>query len=255
MWQQERYQRIRALLASQQRLSTEQLVSALQVSRETVRRDVAALEAMGELRRIHGGVIARSGEEAPIAERAQQQVRYKQDIARAACSRLRQGQTLFIDAGTTTALLAHELATLSGLTIITNAFDVALALRRPAQGSGHQLIMLGGELGERAPATVGGSTVAEIGRYHADIALLSPVGVSTAMGASNYDPREAEVARAMCAQADQVYMLADFSKLGVNSRISTCAASDIDLLISNRKAADMPACQALTAQAGEVWLV
>ncbi|RBJ73033.1 alkaline phosphatase, partial [Pseudomonas sp. MWU12-2534b] len=65
----------------------------------------------------------------------------------------------------------------------------------------------------------------------------------------------AEVARAMCAQADQVSMLADFSKLGVSSRLSTCAASDIDLLISNRQAADMPACQQLAALAGEIWLV
>ncbi len=84
--------------------------------------------------------------------------------------------------------------------------------------------------------------------------LIIEVG-SVAMGASNYDPREAEVARAMCAQADQVYMLADFSKLGVSSRISTCAAGDIDLLISNRQAAAMPACQQLAARIGELWLV
>lgn len=256
MWQEERYQRIRALLALQHHISTERLVKELQVSRETVRRDVAALETMGELRRTHGGIVRQGGAEAPIAERAQQHVRDKQAIARAVCSRLQQGQTLFIDAGTTTALLAQELAALGGLTIITNAFDVALALRQPARSTaGNRVIMLGGEMGERAPATVGGGTISEIGRYRADIALLSPVGVSSDMGASNFDHQEAEVARAMCMQAAQTFMLADFSKLGVSSRVSICAAADIDLLISNSKAAALPACAELAARVGELWLV
>lgn len=255
MWQEERYQRIRALLALEQRISTDRLVRELQVSRETVRRDVAALEALGQLRRTHGGIVRPSATEAPIAERAQHNVRFKEDIARAVCSRLCAGQTVFIDAGTTTALLARQLAGLSGLTIITNAFDVALALRQPEGRSRHQVIMLGGELGERAAATVGGSTVNTIRHYRADIALLSPVGVSCDMGASNYDHHEAEVARAMSEQADQTFILADASKLGISSRFSLCRAEAIDLLVSNRQDAPSPACEALAAQVGELWLV
>jgi DeoR/GlpR family transcriptional regulator of sugar metabolism len=174
-----------------------------------------------------------SATEAPIAERAQHNVRFKEDIARAVCSRLCAGQTVFIDAGTTTALLARQLAGLSGLTIITNAFDVALALRQPEGRSRHQVIMLGGELGERAAATVAARSCHPPlpGRHR----LLSPVGVSCDMGASNYDHHEAEVARAMSEQADQTFILADASKLGVSSRFSLCRAEAIDLLVSNRQ--------------------
>lgn len=65
MWQEDRYNRIRALLSTLQRVSTERIMAELNVSRETVRRDLLDLEAMGELKRVHGGVI-RVDDEAPI---------------------------------------------------------------------------------------------------------------------------------------------------------------------------------------------
>ena len=74
----------------------------LGVSRETVRRDLLDLEALGELRRVHGGAI-KPADEAPIAERVHMRVKSKTAIAKAATRLIASGQTLFIDAGTTTA--------------------------------------------------------------------------------------------------------------------------------------------------------
>lgn len=251
MWQEERYQRIRALLSMQQRVTTERIVTELGVSRETVRRDLVAMEGLGELKRVHGGAI-RVEDEAPIAERANSRVRFKQDIARAASSLLSRGQKLFIDAGTTTAILADELARLGGLTIVTNSFDVALKLRSPA--SDNEVILLGGELGTRAPATTGATTVAEIYRHRADVALLSPVSINAARGACNYDLPESEVARAMVANTESVFILADYSKIGYGSRVAFCPAERIDLLITNGKASDEPALEALSSKLGRVHL-
>ncbi|MEF9672848.1 DeoR/GlpR family DNA-binding transcription regulator [Pseudomonas sp. MWU13-2100] len=254
MWQEERYQRIRALLATLQRVTTDRIVTELNVSRETVRRDLVALEALGELKRIHGGAIPVE-DEAPIAERAHINVKFKRDLARAAVSLLSHGQTIFIDAGTTTEILAQELAKLGGLTVITNSFNVALHLRGSAPGSLHnEVIILGGSLGDRSPATVGATTVAEIGRYRADLALLSPVGVDAHHGASNYDHRESEVARAMAEHAERVVILADYSKLGVQSRISYCPAERIDVLVTNQRASEEAAFEALKASVKEIIL-
>lgn len=254
MWQEERYQRIRALLATLQRVTTDRIVTELNVSRETVRRDLVALEALGELKRIHGGAITVE-DEAPIAERAHINVKFKRDLARAAVSLLSHGQTIFIDAGTTTEILAQELARLGGLTVITNSFNVALQLRGSAPGSLHnEVIILGGSLGDRSPATVGATTVAEIGRYRADLALLSPVGVDAQHGASNYDHRESEVARAMTEHAERVVILADYSKLGVQSRISYCPAERIDVLVTNQRASGEGTFEALKAGFKEVIL-
>ena len=83
MWQEERYQRIRLLLSKMQRVSTDRIMADLNVSRETVRRDLVDLEALGELKRVHGGAV-QVGDEAPIAERAQTHVKAKLSIARAA---------------------------------------------------------------------------------------------------------------------------------------------------------------------------
>ncbi|MPQ67540.1 MULTISPECIES: DeoR/GlpR family DNA-binding transcription regulator [unclassified Pseudomonas] len=254
MWQEERYQRIRALLATLQRVTTDRIVTELNVSRETVRRDLVALEALGELKRIHGGAIMVE-DEAPIAERAHINVKFKRDLARAAVGLLSHGQTIFIDAGTTTEILAQELAKLGGLTVITNAFNVALHLRGSAPGSLHnEVIILGGSLGDRSPATVGATTVAEIGRYRADLALLSPVGVDAHHGASNYDHRESEVARAMAEHAERVVILADYSKLGVQSRISFCPPERIDVLVTNQRASEEVAFEALKARLKEIIL-
>ena len=240
MWQEDRHQRIRALLSTLKRVSTERIMADLGVSRETVRRDLLDLEALGELRRVHGGAI-KPAEEAPIAERAQTRVKSKTAIAKAATGLIASGQTLFIDAGTTTAALADELAKLANLTVITNSIDVALKMRgAPEQrAQPNEVILLGGALSERTLSTAGGTTVLEIQRYRADLALLSPVGIDHRHGATNYDRSETEVARAMVGNADSVVILADYSKIGQRSRMSYCTVDRIDLLITNKKASEV----------------
>jgi DeoR/GlpR family transcriptional regulator of sugar metabolism len=239
MWQEDRHQRIRALLSTLQRVSTERIMVELGVSRETVRRDLLDLEALGELRRVHGGAI-KPGAEAPIAERAQTRVKSKTAIAKAAVGLIASGQTLFIDAGTTTAALAEQLAKLANLTIVTNSIDVALKLRGGGEQAeaANEVILLGGTLSNRAMATAGATTVLDIQRYRADVALLSPVGIDHRHGATNYDRAETEVARAMVANAERVAILADYSKIGQRSRISYCQVEQIDVLVTNRKATE-----------------
>ena len=93
---------------------------------------------------------------------------------------LQPGQTVFLDAGSTTLILAEELVSLSGLTILTNGLEIAT--RMSAAGDvdrRNRIIVLGGDLLPGVPATCGAATVAEIQRYRADLALLSPVGVLT----------------------------------------------------------------------------
>ena len=92
MWQEDRHQRIRALLATLERVSTERIMAELGVSRETVRRDLVDLEALGELRRVHGGV---NPPRRRSAHRRTQPNRVKANdaIARAATALVKSGQT------------------------------------------------------------------------------------------------------------------------------------------------------------------
>ncbi len=251
MLQEERHQRIRALLAAVHRVSTDRIAGDLGVSRETVRRDIVELEARGELRRVHGGVVAVGPEpELPIAVRSQVRQKEKRAIAKAAARLVSAGQTLFLDFGSTVSALAEELASLPGLTIVTNSFDVAQTI---ANQNRSRVMLLGGRVGEGLPATFGEGTVAEIHRYRADMALLSPVALHPRYGATSFDPREAEVARAMVGNADRTVILADHSKIGQASRISFCPTSGIDTLVTDNHARDLPELAALAAAVPEVF--
>ncbi len=255
MLQEERFVRIRMLLATFSRLSTDRIAQELSVSRETVRRDLVELETLGALRRVHGGVVAPGpAPEPPLAVRQTVRAKEKRAIARAAVQLLQPGQTLFVDAGGTTALLAAELSTLSGLTIITNGLTVALQLaaadtNREAR---NQVILLGGTVNPAVQATHGDITVAEIHRYRADVALLSPVGVHGQHGATNFEHHEAAVARAMAQQAQRLIVLADHSKIGQTSRVVYAVPQDIDTIITDSAARALPALSALQAAGNHV---
>jgi len=234
MWHEERHQRIRNLLATFGRVTVDRLTSEMEVSRETARRDLLEMEAAGELRRVRGGAVALEPRaEAPFTERAQSRLKEKRMIAKAAAALVSSGQSLFLDAGSTTTLLAEALSALSGLTIITNSIEAALKL---SHATANRVVLIGGELRNDPPATVGALAINEIARYRVDFAMLSPYSFDPEQGAGSYEPEEAEVARAMVAHAERVVILADHSKLGLSGRIAYCAPAQVDHLVVDAQA-------------------
>jgi len=251
-----RLHRIRNLLSAFSQVSTDHIAQDLGVSRETVRRDILELEAQGVLRRVHGGIIATGDQpEPPLAVRQTVRAKEKRAIARVAARLVQPGQTLFIDTGSTTTLLAEALSAASGLTIITNGLNVAhkLASVDPAR-PGNQVILLGGQVAGPLAATWGDVTVAEIHRYRADVALLSPVGVSAEHGAASFEHAEAAIARAMAHQAKRLVILADHSKIGQPSRVSYAQPHEIDAVVTNRHKGNDAALEALRRQGVEILL-
>ncbi|MGO4391362.1 DeoR/GlpR family DNA-binding transcription regulator [Variovorax sp. M-6] len=248
MLQEERFLRIRSLLATFSRVSVDRIVQDLEVSRETVRRDLLELEGSGELRRVHGGAIASGPEpEPPLSVRLVARQREKRAIAKATVSLLKPGQTLFLDAGSTTAILAEEIATLSGMTVITNSLNIALKLAGADEGrdSRNTVHLLGGQIDVKTQATHGDGTLEDIRRFCADVALLSPVGLHPKHGAMSFEHHEAAVARAMAAQAQQVVILADHSKIGQASRVAYRRSTEIDVVVTDAKARESGALAAL----------
>ncbi|MDX5627278.1 MULTISPECIES: DeoR/GlpR family DNA-binding transcription regulator [unclassified Brenneria] len=249
MLEETRLHRIRALLSVLNRVSTEKIIQHLGVSRETVRRDILKLEAMGALRRVHGGIVAIApSPETPLSVRNTVREKEKQAIARAAVQQLKAGQTLFIDAGSTTAQLADELLSMPGMTIITNSLHVAFKLTASEATLHHEVILLGGSITPSAQATCGDVTLGELRRYRADVALLSPVGIASQSGASSFAHHEAAVAGSMAQHADTRIILADHSKIGLTSRIIYATLAEIDIIITDAAAADSPDLASLRAQ-------
>ena len=231
MWAHERHAKIVALLNERQRLTTETFSAELGVSKETIRRDLIELELSGKLSRVHGGAIPQNVPIEPsYVEREELHRPEKRAIARAAATLITPGMSCFIDAGSTTQALAQALLARSDIQIITNSVRIASDL---AGNPGLDVLLLGGRIAQEMPATYGDQTVAEIGRYHLDLAIVSPVGIDARAGAMDYLWHEAAVARAMLEHARQRIILADRSKLGQTSRMQLCAASAVDVLVTN----------------------
>lgn len=232
MWPKERHQRILSMLNSNQIVNANDLSELLDVSRETVRRDLLELENSGLIDRVHGGaVLPNKGDEAPFEKRKDVQTRAKQDIASKAISLIKPGASIIVDAGTTTSVFGHYLAKLSGIMVVTNSIDIAQTIK--ASGADIDIILLGGQLALDVPATYGELTLSEIKRFNVDLAFISPVAVHPDKGVFSYALKEAEIAKAMIVQASKNVILCDRTKLGKTNRVRFAEIMQINYLITD----------------------
>jgi DeoR/GlpR family transcriptional regulator of sugar metabolism len=191
-------------------VSVGELAELFGVSHETIRRDLKLLSDQGHLEIVHGGAARRGMLEPSIAERGEENADGKAAIARKAASMVRDGDTVLIDSGTTTAALTLELVGRPGLTIVTNSLNHALSLSR---APGNRVFMLGGEIDNNDEATFGIGTAAGIEAIRADIAFIGVGGFAEDGGLTDYTVVAAET-RGRMILAGRAYFLADYTKFG-----------------------------------------
>lgn len=249
MYAEERQQAMAQLVAEHGRLSVNVLAERYDVTTETVRRDLSALERMGLVRRVHGGAVPSDSLaviESGLLERDQANTPEKERIARAALDLLPPvGATVLLDAGTTTNRLASLLPRDHRLVLFTHAVPVAARLAGNPQVDLH---LLPGRVRLTTQAAVGADTVAAISQLRADLVFLGSNGVTAEHGLSTPDHDEAAVKRALVQSARQVVVLADSSKVGVESPIRFASLAEVDVLITD--SGIDPADEAALAAAG-----
>lgn len=192
-------------------VGVDELAVRFGVTASTVRRDLAALTAAGEIVRTYGGALAPAGEEQTLHERETLAGVEKAAIAREAEKHIRPGQLLLFDAGTTVGALASRLAGWSGITVATTGLTTLNAL---ADAEGVELIALGGAVRHISHGMVGPLTEAALDRLTADAVFLSGDGVSAERGVCEASAEQAAVKGKMIERAAAVFVLADASKLG-----------------------------------------
>ena len=191
-------------------VSLEKLVSLLETSESTVRRDLDELESENKLRRVHGGAELPHSlqEEETIQEKSVKNLQEKKLLAQKAASLIKEKDVIFIDAGTTTAFLIHELVN-KNITVVTNSIHHAAQLVEKQIPT----VMVGGSVKMATDASIGGVALNQINQLHFDRAFIGMNGVDDGYYTTP-DMEEGAVKRAILENAKQTYVLVDSSKIG-----------------------------------------
>ncbi|WP_217168718.1 DeoR/GlpR family DNA-binding transcription regulator [Streptomyces sp. AC512_CC834] len=232
MYAPERQQEILRLARDGGRVDVVSLAEEFQVTAETIRRDLKALDRAGLLRRVHGGAIpaGRLDFEPDLAERESTAADEKDRIAKAALAELPSEGTMILDAGSTVARMAAAIPSETSLTVVTHSLPIAARL---ADHPGIQLHLVGGRVRHRTRAAVDAWALRAYGEIRADVAVVAANGFSMEHGLTTPDLAEAAVKRAALTAARRVVLVADSSKYAQEQFARFGTLSDVDLLITD----------------------
>ena len=219
------------------RVEVRTLARDLDVTPETIRRDLTALERRGLLLRAHGGAvpIERTTLEPTVDERDLESVNEKEAIAQAALKEITKDLSIILDSGTTTMRLAQILPSHLNLTVVTNSMPIAATL---AGRDGIDLHVLGGHVRTATLAAVGPWTWDSLESLAVDVAFIGANGITTERGITTPDVDEARVKSAFVAAARRTVVLADHSKFGREDFSVVAPLSAIDAIITDQQVDD-----------------
>ena len=209
----ERRRRILELLDQQERVTVEELVARYGVSAVTIRGDLDSLAEMGAVIRSHGGALKRgeTPEDVPITVKETLHHAEKVRIGHAAALTIREGETIMLDSGTTTAEIARQIRflKLKSLNVITNALNIAMEI---ASLPHVRLIMIGGILRQMSYSLSGPPAEQALRGLHADRLFLAVDGLDPEIGLMTPDVLEAQLNAVMIQVSREVVVVADSSK-------------------------------------------
>ena len=237
MYAEERRAAIVDLARTVGRVEVAELAGHLDVTQETVRRDLTALQQMGVIRRVHGGAILAEGGgfEPALAVRESVRVEEKARIALAALAWVPEEGAIALDGGSTIHRLAEILPLDRSLTVVTNNLAVALPLAARENLTVH---IVGGRLRGRTLTTVDEVALEYLRTVHLDVVFLGTNGFSIERGMTTPDSAEAAVKRAFVAAARRRVLLTDHTKFGLDHFAHVAELSEIDVIVSDTAPSD-----------------
>jgi DeoR family transcriptional regulator of aga operon len=233
----ERRRRITALLAEHGSVQVLPLADQFGVSAQTIRKDLQYLEARGVATRSYGGAISAQvvgvPQEAPVETKRALHASEKEAIGRRAAALVAPGDSIILDSGTTTALIARHLTDSEDITVVTNDAGVLAELVAKKH---IQVVMLGGALRRKNLAFYGGQTLAAMSELSVDKLFLGVDGFDLEHGVTTHFEAEAQLNRLMVKSATQVIAVTDSSKFGHKCLHRIAGVDELDVLLTDAQA-------------------
>jgi len=224
----ERKAHIQAVLQRDGRVVAKALSQALNLSEDTIRRDLRELASEGLLLRVHGGALPASPAAVNFARRLDVSADEKAAIGQAAAQMVQPGQVVFLDGGTTAIQVARHLPPALTATIVTHSPSVAIEL------VGHANItveVIGGRLFKHSVVTVGAGAIEAIARVRADLYFMDVTGVHPEMGFTTGDAEEAAIKREISRHSADTVVLASHEKIGAVSAYQVAPMTGVTTLV------------------------
>lgn len=237
MLKEERQQMILDFIRKQKRVTVPELSIRFGISEVTVRRDLHDLAVSGKLQRTHRGAIAAAPAplEPPVTQRMAQGLEDKLRIAKAAASGIMEGEAIFIGSGSTTMLLARELASNPRrLTVVTNALNIAVEL---AQAEGViTVVVTGGALRGSELSLLGHIAEQALQEVRVDQVIMGAQALSTEGGWSTDHLPEVSTTRRVLDMVSRLVILADHTKLNRRAAAFIAPLARLTTLITDKDA-------------------
>lgn len=232
----ERHKTIIRELEMKNKIGVRELALKLKVTPETIRKDLSVLENNNKLRRIHGGAIQyfQLGKEPHLEKRMWNYNNQKQKIGELASTYIKDDDIIALDVGTTTIHIAKSLKNVNNVTLVTHSLVIAEILNYRLENHlfDGQVIVIGGKSNPRQRSTSGSITNHLLAKFHFDKAFISCGGINKE-GIYDFDMDGASASSIMIKQANQVFVVADSSKINKNVLFEISSFRSIDYLITD----------------------
>lgn len=230
----ERQKKILELLEAQGAVTVSNLSAVLSVTEETVRRDLEKLEKQEALRRTHGGAVPidESTYEFSLEKRKGKNTDEKQQVAEIALSHIVSGDTIFLDASTTTFFIAKGLKKMNNVTVITNSIRVVAELANVPE---IKTIAVGGIVSDNQSfvGSLAENSISE--NYVANKMFFSSKGITADAGILESNEKECGIKQKMLENSGKKFYLCDSSKIGRIGFVKLASFDDIDYFICNKE--------------------
>ncbi|PKM51974.1 MAG: DeoR/GlpR transcriptional regulator [Firmicutes bacterium HGW-Firmicutes-7] len=212
----ERIKYIENYISEHELCSLDHLCDVFEISKTTLRRDINILEKMGNIRKVYGGVAINKSNQTSTVPFMQREINFHDEkihIGKMASTYIRDGETIYVDSGTTTLQISHYIKDKS-ITIVTNNLNL---INECVDCSNINIISVGGELSRITKSFTGDLAVNTLSSLNISKSFIAATGISIEAGFSNSLPLETAIKKVAINKSKSVYVMADHTKWGIVS--------------------------------------